>query len=537
MLTLLLALQAAGAAPFPAGSCLANAPALATDPATAFPNAVDGAKLKNLKAVANLRKKGDNALLVVRGGDFSEDELGKTPLTNTCFVGSNLSGADLRNARTSGLGFIRANLSKARLNNADLPFVLLRESDLSGVDATGARMARGRLDGGWAGSLENLKLDGARLTGFQVVCGTTEADGCPFNRAGLSVRGTDFSNANIASFTFWGTGALDGAILNGTHVGLQQIGQAGNISVRGPIVLHSPRRHVTLAPDDYGAMRAGVKVIAPARAEADSPADCAAVADRRARAVCLAGPELVELERRALGLTRTPAQAPVFASRQNFCINLSDDLIAPCLSNLYKAEVQAAASAPPAPGTGGEVRQAELWASLPVRFDDEFKRTAIYTRVLPVFVDGAPTQLFAMPGADGSLSVRGGSQSGCRIAADNLRFDAATGWYGTAGEATPARSVRRKGRVVRIAGKAGPMTPVLRFGPAGVEFAPGAAGSVMRCPDGAELNPTVRVDAPAPLVELLAPAPSPTPAPTPAPAPVATPAPNPVATPTAATSR
>lgn len=477
-------------------SCQSAAPRVGSDPAAAFPAAVDGTRLKSLRDVARLRSRGGPGVIVVRGGDFSGNKAGRLNLDNICFLDSKLQRTDWRRARASGIGFIRSDLSGSNLSGAQLPGILLRESNLSGVDATGAVLDGGRIDGGWAGSLSRLRLDRARLHRFQVVCGSREEDGCPFDRSGMSIRGTDFTGANLATFSFWDT-ALDGAILDNTHVGMQQIGQLDRLVVRGPIILHSPRRHVTLQPDEYLAVRRGVRPIHKAAAAAQErarpdPVACARIGDRRGRALCQGGAELQSLREQAEAAARSPAAKKRLEERERFCVNLSDDLVARCLDRSYRSLAAPRAAAPSSSEAGRPIREVTLLASLPVAFTDEFRASPLYTRILPLFVDSAPTQLVARPGAGGLVRLTGGSQAGCRVEASGLRFNPGTGWYAAVQRGTS----RRRGRAATSR-----LAPVVRFTAAGAEFADSAAA--VTCLDGASLDPLVRVEAPADLIDLL----------------------------------
>lgn len=490
MITLIAAAQVAALSP---QSCLANAPAVGADPVKAFPQAVDGTTVKNLKALSRLRKPDENRLLVIKGGDFTGQDARKLSLANICFIDTKLARTNWSGAQAPGLGFIRADLTGADLRGAQLTGLIIREATMTDVDATGASMAGGRLDGGWGGSLARLKLDNARLTGFQIICGTEEVNGCPFDRSGMSVRGTDFTSANLASFAFQG-GSLDGAILDNTHVGVQQIGQLQSLVVRGPIVLHSPRRRVTLAPDDYLAVRSGIKLLStapPRPAQVDALA-CDTVTDRLGRAICAGGPELQALVEETSATPRSPEVAQQLATARAFCVNLSDDMIAGCLTRAYRTALTPVAV--PVAG-GAPVASNTIFASLPIRFTEPFKRSPIYTRVLPVLLDVAPTQVFAIVDARQRLSLMGGSQSGCRVNVSDLVYLPQSGWYGHVSGPTK----RWRGKIIRPK-----VAPVVRFGAGGFEFDQAAQASALTCRPGGKLDPVVRLDAPPQFVELLA---------------------------------
>lgn len=476
-------------------SCQSAAPPVGSNPVAAFPSAVDGARYRTLRDVARLRARSGTGLLVVRGGDYTGNKAGRLKLSNICFLNSKLHRTDWRGADTSGLGFIRSDLSGAIMTGARLPGVLLRETNLADVDASGAVMDGGRIDGGWAGSLARLKLDRARLNRFQVICGSKEEDGCPFDRSGMSIRETDFTNANLATFSFWDT-ALDGAILDNTHVGMQQIGQLDRLVVRGPIIIHSPHRRATLEPDEYLTVRQGVRPVSKVATREErvavDPASCASTTDRRARALCQGGNELQSLAGDAEKVATANNQIEQFNLQQNLCANLSDDLVGRCLQRVYRATI-ATRRISPGSGRPEQLRGTTLFASLPVSFTEGFRRSPLYTRVLPLFIDASPTQLVALVGGDGRVSLSGGSQGGCRVAARGLRFNPATGWYVSQARVNRGRGGATVSRSV----------PVVRFTANGAEFASNPSAAVV-CPDGANLDPAMRVDAPAELIDLLA---------------------------------
>jgi uncharacterized protein YjbI with pentapeptide repeats len=189
-----------------------------------LPQAVQGTTIRSAKALGKLRKDTkDGRLLLIEGGDFSHWNFGKLDLAAICFRGTNLAGSNWSGISAPGIGFIDSDLTGANLSGASLPSALFRTTTLTGADATGADLHGGQLDGGWPASLAGWKLDRANLSRFRFHCGVTEADGCPFDRKGISARGTDFSGAVFDGFAFWDA-ALDGAKVEGAEVRLDNAG-------------------------------------------------------------------------------------------------------------------------------------------------------------------------------------------------------------------------------------------------------------------------------------------------------------------------
>jgi len=223
MLIAQVAAAPAQPSPPPSPACVAAAGAVDGAGAT-LPEPVPGASIKSAKALGKLRKDARGGqVLLIEGGDFSHWNFGKTDLSAICFRGTNLAGTNWNGVSAPGMGFIDSDLTGANLSGASLPSVLFRTTTLAGADATGADLHGGRLDGGWHASLAGWKLDRANLTGFHFRCGVTEADGCPFDRKGISARGADFSGAVFDGFAFWDA-ALEGAKVEGAEMRLDNAG-------------------------------------------------------------------------------------------------------------------------------------------------------------------------------------------------------------------------------------------------------------------------------------------------------------------------
>jgi uncharacterized protein YjbI with pentapeptide repeats len=246
-LALLLAIQLAAAAPQDCQAALG--PLYEGTEEAALPGQVDGATIRDVRALIALRRARGDALITVKGGNFAGADFRGARLHNICFLDTNLSGSDWRGAYAPGSAFVRANLSGANLGEAHFDRVLIRNADLSNVRGERAILAGGRLDGGWFdGKLDNFRLDNADLTGFRFECGITLDDGCPVYTAEgeFSLRGANLRGANLF---FWAR--LDGAIIDRTEVPPSQLRELRTARLAGPILLHGDQTNVEITPEEY----------------------------------------------------------------------------------------------------------------------------------------------------------------------------------------------------------------------------------------------------------------------------------------------
>jgi uncharacterized protein YjbI with pentapeptide repeats len=279
---LLLAFLLAGtAAPSaPAGDCrdLLGSIQQPLDPAL-LEEAVDGDALAGPEALLALRAARPDGPLLVRGGRFAGADLRGAALDRICFVGTDLSGADLGDAAGAGMAFVEAHLSGARLAGARMPGVLLRSVRLDNADARGADWSGGSFESGWFDAdLTDLRLDGARLAGFRFDCGLTVHDGCPLDQDGISMRGADLSGAWLAIRP----SDLAGARIDGTRTPLAGIGAFAAADLAGPLLVDGPDAPVALAPDEVRQLllhlrppTAGEGDAAPLLADPQAPPDWA----------------------------------------------------------------------------------------------------------------------------------------------------------------------------------------------------------------------------------------------------------------------
>jgi uncharacterized protein YjbI with pentapeptide repeats len=250
-------IPAPNTAPPVARSCRFGA-GLVDGTGSVLPAAIDGRRFRTFAAVAALRKAAPvGQIIVIEGGDLSRQNVGAVDLSGVCFRGTKLVNTVWTRTKGLGIGFIDADLTGARFDQVVFDSVLFRNVTLANVNASGARLVFGQLDGGWNASMANLTLDNALMIGFRFICGVTATDGCPFDRKRISMRGTDLSEAKLSSFAFWDT-AFNGAKLNKTEIGLDQITQFDGATISGPITLRSGRKTAVISPADFMTLRTKV---------------------------------------------------------------------------------------------------------------------------------------------------------------------------------------------------------------------------------------------------------------------------------------
>lgn len=255
-------LPATNSAPVVARSCRFGA-GFVDGSGSVLPPAIDGQKFRTFAAIAALRKTSPaGQLIVIEGGDLSRQKVGAVDLSGICFRGTRLANTIWTGTKGVGIGFIGADLTGARFDGVAFDSVLFRNTTLANVNAAGARLVFGQIDGGWNASMANLNLDNAQMIGFRFVCGITATDGCPFDRKRISLRGTDLREAKLSSFAFWDAD-FSGAKLNKTEISLDQITQFDGAEISGPLVIRAARKSSTILPVDFMALRTRMKTVAP----------------------------------------------------------------------------------------------------------------------------------------------------------------------------------------------------------------------------------------------------------------------------------
>ncbi len=392
----------------PAQSCLANAGRVDGSDIN-LPPSVDGTKLLKPDDFKKLRSKAkDDRIIVVDGGNFQGWKLRKIKLNNVCFRGSDFSKSDWSGAKASGLGFINSRLDGANLIGAEMPYILLRTTNMQGTDARAGQFAYGQLDGGWDASIAGLKLDSANMRGFHIQCGSTSADGCPFNRQGLSARKADFRNATLYGFTAWGADFSD-ALLDGATLGIDQISQvkgalvATNINLRGG----SQVRNIDVA--SLTLIRAGM-------IEADRLAETCLNSPVRpsgsAVMICSDGSRLAKLATDVMAMTNgSGSKAATGRSRERFdravaeCIKLPEPDSKSCLENSFsdrRNELVAYAPTPPWVGKSRHLLFVDSSLPMPQNLGE-----ATWLKLSPILAGGSDSMLLVKDAGRGRFDVRG----------------------------------------------------------------------------------------------------------------------------------
>jgi uncharacterized protein YjbI with pentapeptide repeats len=506
MLDLILAASLTAATPATGQDCQSLLGVLYEGPDEAeLADPVDGAALDGVAALVALRAARGDEPIVVRGGNFAQADFRGARLHNICFLDTNLAGSDWRGAEAVGMGFVRADLTGARMTGARLPRILLRQPVMKDIDASEADFSEGRLDGGWDGSLENLRLDRASLRGFQFDCGITIGDGCPLERR-ISFRRADLTAAILN--TYWGGGEDDwtGARIDRTEIGLHQVEEMASADMIGPLIVRGGDAIVEVSAAER---RALITRIRPSE-EALSPSfDCRRAATNVERLICGEGGGrlraldllVAELFRRAAASDSTAAAAQRAWLRERDRCAADENAGWSCVYDVYasRREQLVARIGPPAwarPGT------AALFVMPAVDFDDDFRDDPLYRRLLPVIEGGAWSHVAVRVNADGSLDARGdaigANAHSCSLGAEGLRLDRSTGWYSVEREPESGDPPAWRGRPIPVLLFWGERGEVYRHGHSetGGEGVDARAGDYASCGARAGFGELVRLPIP-----------------------------------------
>ena len=432
------------AARISASSCVVNAPALGDDE---LPDGiVNGKEIKNARALERLRKK-TKGVLHIGGGDLSGEKMEGRDLYDICFYSTKLTQTNWDGFSGSGLGFIGTDLTGATLTRAKMPYALFRDTKLADVNATGADLRYGRLDGGWSGSMRNLNLDGAELLGFRVECGVTRLDGCPVDRQGLSLRGADLTKASFYPFYFPDVDTT-GVILDQTEVGLDHLSRFKGAKLVGSLVVRSANAAAIFLPGEIAQLRSAM-FGGPARPGASAPTGCPKTMTVLERVIC-ASPD-AELRRLASDvkqmdetmLSNNPRHAASikrWENERNQCALMAEADIAACLRSAYlERRGELAERAEDKPNWIAPNSFALFMAGIgPV--PERVTRSELFGRILPVLLDSTQALVLVKVDGKGLISLKGQALGGCSIAGDDLRYEPDTGWV--AGGGRPAQRRR-----------------------------------------------------------------------------------------------
>jgi len=458
MLDLILAASLTAATPAAGQDCQAILGALYEGPDEAeLADPVDGRALDSVAALVALRAARGDVPIVVMGGNFAQADFRGARLHNICFLNADLAGSDWRGVEAAGMGFVRSDLSGARMTGARLPRILLRQPVMKDVDASEADLSEGRLDGGWDGSLENLRLDRASLRGFRFDCGITIGDGCPLERR-ISFRGADLTGASLNTYRGGGDDDWTGARIDRTEVGLHQVEEMASADMIGPLLVRGGDAVVELSAADRQVLIARIRPSEEARTPSFDCSRAAAAVERlicgseggrlRALDVLVAG-----LYRRVSGSSAAPAAAQRAWLRERNRCAADESAGWSCVQEAYerRREQLIGRIGPPDWARAGAT---VLFVVPVVDFDDGFRDDPLYRRLLPVIEGGAWSHVAVRVNADGSLDARGEAVGAnahtCSLAAERLQLDRSTGWYSTEREPESGDPPAWRGRPIPI---------------------------------------------------------------------------------------
>ncbi|WP_379553669.1 pentapeptide repeat-containing protein [Qipengyuania sp. DGS5-3] len=422
--------------PIPENSCLANAPALGSrEPGFA----IDASGLRKVRDLEKIRRKTRAGTIFIRGGSFVGQSFRKGRLYDVCFFGTDLSQTDWTGVSGSGLGFINVDLTGAKMARTKLPHVLMRDATLTFVDAREADWRQGQLDGGWSGSVRDLNLTGANLTGFRVVCGNSAETGCPTDREGMSLTGANLRRASFHDF-FWPEMDLSGARIDQTELALDHLRSLQGALLAGPIVLRSPRRAIMLFPGE-------AKLLADAARPQGAAADvCTAPSEPALALVCqVPGSATGTLLRSVAQLEATQSGNRGFASRRiawaasrDACMRFAgEEQQLTCVLTAYtsrEAELRSAAGNPDWVSDAGY----RLFLSSEAAYPTNAGQPGLYGRILPILLDSAVAAVIVKTDGKGYATARGVAVGGCSFETGTLAYSAEEG--------TLHHAIKRRGR-------------------------------------------------------------------------------------------
>lgn len=409
----------------PEDTCLARAPALGEgEPGFT----IDASEMRRVRELERVRRRTRAGTIFVSGGAFVGADFRRAKLHDMCFFGTDLSQTDWSGASASGLGFVDVDLTGATMAQSALPFVLFRDAKLGLVDARGADWRNGRVDGGWSGSLRELDLAGANLTGFEIVCGSSADDGCPTERGGIDLTGANLRRASFHSF-YVGDMELADARIDQTEMALDHLPLIDDARLVGPIVLRSQRRAIMLFPGEAKDLAdiddAGV----------EGPDLCAGTPDPAEQVLCQepgSGPRallrsVAQLEERARESEGFAERQEAWRASRDACLQFTDpDQRFTCIEQLFTARQDELREQSGLPAWMEQGRY-RLFLSREAAYPTSSARPGLYGRILPILLDSAVAAVIVQAEGDGRAAVKGVSVDGCYFEAEDLAYDPGEG--------------------------------------------------------------------------------------------------------------
>lgn len=400
---------------------------------------IDGTSIKTASDFMRVTGTREAGLKIIKGGDFSGWDFSKIPLANICFEETKLAGANFSNVRARGIGFIASDLSGSNMRGAQMPAILLRNANLTNVEAQGADFSGGQFDGGWfEGGIAGWNIDGANLTGFTFDCGITLSDGCPVYQGGDPVRANraNFTQANLDSFGLYNV-ELQGAILDRTIIGPEQLPELRGTDIRGDVIFKGGDAEVGISPDEMTILlekNADQEVLA-----ANPSFDCFDARSKVEEEICgeygeelrLADRDIAALYRQAKALdTSVKSSQRRWLKLRNRCN--AEEYAIQCIRESYsqrKGELLGILGESQWLALGAEA----LFVSDVLPLPTGFAQTDLFAKITPALVSASMTDIMVMRGADGLYTIKGTAVGAnahmCSLSASHLYFDTQSGWY------------------------------------------------------------------------------------------------------------
>jgi uncharacterized protein YjbI with pentapeptide repeats/uncharacterized protein len=389
--------------------------------------------------VAKLRNAANKAI-EIRGGRFAGWDFRRLKLANVCFVESNLKNSRWDGVNAPGLGFVRVNLEGATLRKAVLPYLLLRETTLTDADMTSADISSGKLDGDGQGSFVRTNLSGARLRGFRFDCSIMIFDDCGMEKEGLDLRRADLSDADIQSFPWGSDVRLDGAKLDRTTIGVEQIRLLDKMTVDGPLVVVD----VLLTVPEVDMLR---NAVAEGIASDVPSFPCSKAISKGEKVIC--SKDQSELRRldRQLALSWRAARAieqrperkqalevgqKVWFKEREACAKT--DEVSSCVADSYWKRIGVLDRHRAGDGEPLKIGETRYFIEVPLPLPDAFWLTPLSAKLTPAFLAASASHVVVTRAVDGAYAIKGESTGGnahtCTADGQGLRYDRENGWYG-----------------------------------------------------------------------------------------------------------
>jgi uncharacterized protein YjbI with pentapeptide repeats/uncharacterized protein len=489
----------------PANSCQTKAGLLNGQGADLPLTSYQGSSITSARKFNSLiRKLPYGETVIIEGGDFTgwkfglKWRLGARRLSNICFVGTKLAQTDWTDGFTSGIGFIDVDLTGAKMNDVEMPFVLFRNATLQDVSAREADWSFGKLDGGWSSSMANLQIEEADLTGFRFVCGASQTDGCSFDRKGINARRANLTNASIKGFYVNDTDFTQ-ARIDGIEMGVDQLEQFKGSVALAPVRINGGPFTQIASAQEYNALRTTLN--APVQADTR----CVDPSDPLQMALC-ADPskQLIDLDTDIALLTPGKSmpknRTKAFSKNRQKCLKKKEaGEKNACLTTAYESwRTELISSAQP-----------PIWAQQPgkllfARSDLPINRdavsSALWSRFGAVVAGSAPSYMAVSVDSPGRISVRGKSTaidgSQCQFNLTGLKYE--NGYFGMQAVPLAVTVDPRKKPKKQKKQKTQPLTPFAFFLGEEAQLTPNQNRQMVFVDGGIDTSQLVQCTGPAP---------------------------------------